>query len=305
MQAMTSSLRCLTTTINTHAAAIGVQVELLGTNDGHAAAELLASELTSSFRATIPQLHIHDLCHGTLRVATSLGLEPRAWQPQLLPPDLACFKGDEANTSASLLDAACLPLWNVTLYRGRCNVQSSGTSGSNIPIIPLNKAADASLTSKSVDYVKSACANAFPGFPPSWQDTYCAQFDAHYCIPNRTQVVRLILTARGLATVPAQLSIDGELVAYVRNEQEEQHGVPESATRSDAVVVLSQGCHRISVVYDDAPAVQQGNCSTVCLRCSVLCVECQTRVVSDHHKMRRIKHADKHPPSFLPTPCVV
>jgi hypothetical protein len=263
MQAMTSSLKCLTTSINTHAAAIGVQVELLGTNDGHAAAELLASELTSSFRATVPKLHIHNLCHGTLRVATSLGLEPRAWQPQLLPPDLACIKGDVAHTSALLLNAACLPLWNVTLYRGRCNLRPSGASGSSVPIVPLDKAADASLASKAVDYVKSACENTFPRFPPSWQDTYCAQFDAHYCISNKSQVVRLILTAHGVAKVPAQLSIDGELVAHVSNEQEEQHGVPKSVIRSDAVVVLSQGCHHVSVVYDDAPAVQQGNCSTV------------------------------------------
>jgi hypothetical protein len=261
---MASSLKCATSSINTHAAAIGVQVELRGDSQGRAAAALLAAELTSSFRATAPKLHIQGLCHGALRVTTQQGLEPRAWQPQLLPPDPACHGDTQSGQTDPLPSAACLPLWNVTLFRGRCEVQQDIISSVAVPCVPLHRAADAFIAAQAVDYTKSACSSSFPGFPASWQDTYCAQFEAHYCVEDTPQVVRFILTAHGVASVPAQLAIDNELIAFVSESgpPETVHGI--GLTKTDAVVVLSPGCHQVSVVYDDAPALQEGNCTMVC-----------------------------------------
>jgi hypothetical protein len=246
MQDMANTLKCSSRA--THILAVGLAVSFSNELASKQSAYTVASELQASFRSSLMGLNLHGMCHGTLRVP-SLGRTPsRPSVPTVLPPDSACTHGTSERSST------CLPLWRVHVFKGACTTRAMNSSVL-VPSGAPDHNADIAFTTTAVDFFKSTCREAFPGFPASWKHDYCARFSSEICTTGEPQVVRLVLEAGGPSLVPASLVVDGEVVAFVENAANvvETGNVAAWATShtKDAVVVLRRGCHRIQVFFEE------------------------------------------------------
>ena len=229
----------------THVIALGLEFSFTADAAAKQAAFLVAAELQASFAAAHPDLHLHDLCHGSLRVPSHGHTPARPQVPIVSPPDSAC------TYMSSDLTSTCLPLWRVDLFRGAC--PTTGT-----PAVPSTRPSaepEVSFTTRSVDLFRSTCREAFPGFPAASQHDYCAAFSAEICTTGAPQAMRFILLAGGPARVPASLVVDGQVAAFVENSADvlDSGNVAAWAMEhtQDAVVVLARGCHTIEAFFSE------------------------------------------------------
>jgi hypothetical protein len=184
-------------------------------------------------------LHTRELFSVCMEIQHRL---PSSAQPCDAPPLLT--------PSPSPAPGACANSWSVHLKHGQC--PSVDVRGALIPtfqqVLP-----DTTFSVDVVDLYKATCNHSFPGFPEDWVHNYCAAFETYFCIPDGAQVVRFVLQALGTAPVPASLSIGGHIVTWVKASSPEARltsGSELQATAVDKLMVLSEGCHHISVMYD-------------------------------------------------------
>ena len=260
LQDVTNRMLCDSST--RHAIGWGLQVSLRPTAAAASASELLAAQLHSAFRGSVP-LNIHSMCYGSLRIPTHAKHASHMWRPEVKPPDAACMHGLAAPETS-----ACVPLWRLALQRGACPRAGASSEVSSPAPTPFDRSEDdVEFMAKSVDFFKSSCRETFPGFPSGWQADYCARADAVYCVAGGAEVMRLTLVAGPLPRTTAALVVDGDTVAAValsaREAAEAASSLDAAQTEvmADAIIVMHAGCHNVTVVFEDqlqdaAPAVR-------------------------------------------------
>jgi hypothetical protein len=123
---------------------------------------------------------------------------------------------------------------------------------------------------REIGFHRTACSDAFHGFPEGWNRDYCARVEGVVCSPESARIVRLSLSAGAHPHVSASLLVDGKIVASTSTrpgaEGAEDHTAlgSHSELTQNTVLVLPKGCHVFSVVYEDSqPEDRQNNCGRV------------------------------------------
>lgn len=252
---------------HTDALSFAVKASFMPTAESASPAHLLAAELASTFRSTLPDLHISSMCHGAHRVqrsSSSVQLQhtPHPWDAKVLPPSPACLHAP--NTVASSFSSSCLPLFKVSLSNGTC---PRGSDLSTAVPMPFDDSVSAhTFMTKQIDFQKSACSEVFSSFPEGWSHGYCAHVNGYLCIPNAPRVLHIGLSASIHPHVSASLLVDGDVVSDMFDASIIEDGISlgsHSRETSNALLALSSGCHSISVVYEDKQVEGQQNCTDV------------------------------------------
>lgn len=146
--------------------------------------------------------------------------------------------------------------WNVSLHRGTCPALAGHSAAEEAQ---QGDPPGATFRSRAIDFFKSACTEAFEGFPPGWEQSYCGVASAFICAEG-AQILRLLLRCEGGS---AALKLDGSTIATVEprraghSDAQESPGLTE-AQAADAIVTV-RGCHRIEVVFEDRSSAGSQN----------------------------------------------
>jgi hypothetical protein len=243
-----------------YALIFAVRVSFIPAPESAGPAHLLAAELASSFTSALPALHISSMCHGAHRIAppsSAISLQPRsrAWDPTVNAPSAACLHAGTEVTSS--LSSSCLPLFKVSLTHGSCPraYPEPHVSPLSVPVPHPDSTTEHTFMTRQVDFHRSACSEAFSGFPAGWSHSYCAQVSADFCIPDHPRVVRVSLSAAAQPHVAASMMVDGKVVSAIisRSGVEDDSSLgSHSQTIVNIVLVLEPGCHAFSIVYEDS-----------------------------------------------------
>lgn len=165
----------------------------------------------------------------------------------------------------------CSSHWTVQLFAGKCERQD--VDGEVTLHAPSGTAA-LSFETADVDWHKSTCAEAFPDMPPGWSSNYCAHVRAHYCAVDGAQTVRFVLEASGPSVQHATLRVDNRTVADQRRTLSDAPLRARARLGSAEVVqVMRQGCHAISVTFEDPETADdpvRASSTRSCKHCSCL-----------------------------------
>lgn len=257
MQDVSSKILCSAT--HTDAFVFAVRASFVPTPDSAGPANLLAAEFASTFSASLPSLHISSMCHGAHRIApasSAISAQPRShpWDAAVVPPSAACaHAGKEAMSS---LSSSCLPLFKVSLSHGRCPTAYPDAHISPVTVpVPFSLGeTEHTFMTRKIHFHRSGCGESLSGFPPGWSNNFCARMDGDFCNPDAPRIVRISITAAAQGHTSASLLVDGKIVSAIvaKSGVEDAEVGTHGEETVHTVLVLPQGCHALSIVYEDA-----------------------------------------------------
>jgi hypothetical protein len=98
--------------------------------------------------------------------------------------------------------------------------------------------------------------------PRDWQTDYCSVAEVYACTLDGPQIIQFVVTAAGPSAVNATLALNNTITALSdsRGNVHARNGLATtSLTPSNAAVVLPQGCHKVSLTFQDPANLSSSN----------------------------------------------